>query len=356
MYKILLEVLINYILPVIYTSMVSLILVLFFLFIFRIKDSNLRILFFFLPLIKPFVVIAERIDASTQLPAFKSGIIGLRFPGPGNIISSFKVPESELQVTSGINHFIFLIILTSIIIVLLFRWITLMAFYRKLSFGDRVGRKEVPEIYDIVDKFAGKINMDTTPAISLTHTEYFSPFVTGIRKHTIVLSPNLMERLNRNEKEVLIQHELSHIKRGDNFTGWIAMLLRDLLFFNPFAHIAYYLIRTEQERDSDRLVVMYSGKSKKDILRGMLNIILKIKSISCSKNIPGAAHAFTLSPVNLINHIKLKNRVNSISNTDSSRIYSRLLPRILMCILFVFLLLTQVIFFLEIGSCFIFLR
>ncbi|HDQ88709.1 MAG TPA: hypothetical protein ENN92_01005, partial [candidate division WWE3 bacterium] len=93
-----------------------------------------------------------------------------------------------------------------------------------------------------------------------------------------------------------MQHELSHIKRGDNFTGWIAMLLRDLLFFNPFAHIAYYLIRTEQERDSDRLVVRYSGKPKKEILRGMLNIILKIKSISCSKDVPEAAHTFTLSP------------------------------------------------------------
>lgn len=355
MYKIFLEVLINYILPAIYTSMVSLILVLFFLFIFRIKDSNLRILFFFLPLIKPFIVIAERIDAAAQLPVLKSSMIGLRFPDPGNIISSFKVFERGPQVTSGINHFILLVILTSITVILLFRWITLIAFYRKLSFGDIVGRKEVPEIYDIVDRFAGKIKMDT-PAISLTHTEYFSPFVTGIKNHTIVLSPNLMEKLNRNEKEVLIQHELSHIKRGDNFTGWIAMLLRDLLFFNPFAHIAYYLIRTEQERDSDRLVVRYSGKTKKEILRGMLNIILKIKSISCSKDAPGAAHAFTLSPVNLFNHIKLKNRVNSISNTDPSRIYSRLLPRILMCILFVFLLLIQIIFFLEIGGYSIFLR
>jgi beta-lactamase regulating signal transducer with metallopeptidase domain len=355
MYKIFLEVLINYILPVIYTSTVSLVFVLFFLFIFRIKDSNLRILFFFIPLIKPFIVITERIDAVGQFPVLKSGMMGLRFPDPNNIISSFKVLERGPEVASGINHFILLIVLTSIIFILLFRWITLMAFYRKLSFGDRVGRKEVPEIYDIVDKFAGKIKMDT-PSISLTHKEYFSPFVTGIKNHTIVLSPNLMEKLNRNEKEVLIQHELSHIKRGDNFTGLIAMLLKDLLFFNPLAHVAYYLIRTEQERDSDRLVVRYSGKSKKEILKGMLNIILKIKSISCPKEVPGATHAFTLSPVNLFNHIKLKNRVNSISNTDPSRIYSRFLPRILMCILFVFLLLAQIIFVLEISGYFIFLR
>ena len=46
-----LDVLVRYVLPIIYNSFVVLVLILFFLFIFRIKDSNIRILFFFLPLV-----------------------------------------------------------------------------------------------------------------------------------------------------------------------------------------------------------------------------------------------------------------------------------------------------------------
>ncbi|GAG71840.1 unnamed protein product, partial [marine sediment metagenome] len=66
---------------------------------------------------------------------------------------------------------------------------------------------------------------------------------------------------------------------------WAALILRDLLFFNPFAYIAYYLIKTEQEKDSDKLVVKYSGKPSKEISKNILNVILKIRSISTSKPI-----------------------------------------------------------------------
>ena len=55
----------DYIIPVIYDSLVTLIIVLLILFIFRIKDSGIRILFFFLPLIKPFLVVAERLKPNT---------------------------------------------------------------------------------------------------------------------------------------------------------------------------------------------------------------------------------------------------------------------------------------------------
>ena len=50
----------GYILPMVYDSLITLLLVLFFLFIFRIKDSNIRILFFFLPLIKSFLIILKK--------------------------------------------------------------------------------------------------------------------------------------------------------------------------------------------------------------------------------------------------------------------------------------------------------
>lgn len=302
-----LEILTNYILPIIYDSFVSLVLVLFFLFIFRIKDSNIRILFFFIPLIKPFIIISEKMDVHTQYFESKSGVGGFRLPDPNNIFKIIKDFERGPTFFTNIDYLILLLIIISIILILIIRWIILYLFYRNLAHEDKVGRKEVPEIYNIIDSYTKKIKIKA-PDISLTYKKYFSPFVVGIKKSTLVFSPNLLEKLGTNEKETLIQHELSHIKRKDNLIGWAALILRDLLFFNPFAYVAYYLIKTEQEKDSDKLVVRYSDKPKKEIAKNILNTILKIRSITTSKLTPLPAQSFKFTPLSLFSQMRLKRK------------------------------------------------
>jgi len=165
-----------------------------------------------------------------------------------------------------------------------------------------------------------------------------------------------MEKLKQNEKETLIQHELSHIKRKDNLISWVALILRDLLFFNPFAYIAYYLIKTEQEKDSDKLVVKYTGKPVKEIAKNILNAVLKIKSISTSKIISEPAQSFTFLPLGSFSHFRFRNRINSILKTNPEKIYSRIFPKILMYILFLTLLIIQLMFIIKINNFYIFLR
>ena len=81
-----LEILANYFLPIIYDSFVALVLALIFLTIFRIRDPSIRILFFFLPIIKPFIIILERIDVDKiYLQSYQSAL-GFRFPDPTSII------------------------------------------------------------------------------------------------------------------------------------------------------------------------------------------------------------------------------------------------------------------------------
>ena len=351
-----LEILVNYILPIIYDSFVSLVLVLFFLFIFRIKDSNIRILFSFIPLIKPFIIISEKIDVSSKYFKSYPNSLGLRFPDPNNMINWFENSEKGSPILSNFNYIILFLISISIILILIIRWINLYLFYRNLAHEDKVGRKEIPEIYNIIDDYIKKIKIKA-PDVSLTHRCYYSPFMVGIKKSTLVLSPNLLEKLSTDEKETLIQHELSHIKRKDNLIGWAALILRDLLFFNPFAYIAYYLIKTEQEKDSDKLIVKYSGKPVKEISKNILNTILKIRSISTLKYASGPpAQSFYFLSLSLFNQIKFRNRVNSILNTNPDKIYSRILPKLLMCILFLTLLIIQIMFTIKINNFYIFLR
>jgi len=352
-----LEILVNYILPIIYNSFESLVLVLFFLFIFRIKDSNIRILFFFIPLIKPFIIISEKMDKPYHPPVSQpvSFMGAFRLPDPNNIINTFKEFERGPAVFSDINYLVLFLIIISIITILIIKWITLYLFYRNLAYEDIVGRKDVPEIYAIIDDYIQKTKTKA-PYISLTHRHYFSPFIIGIRNFALVLSPKLMDMLNTGEKEVLIQHELSHIKRNDNIIGWVALILRDLLFFNPFSHISYSLIKSEQEKDSDKLVVKYTEKPVKKIAKNILNIILKIRSISALKHISESANSFTFSPISLFSRMKLKNRINSILKTNPEKIYSHIFPKILMYILFLILLIIQLMFIIKIDNFYIFLR
>jgi beta-lactamase regulating signal transducer with metallopeptidase domain len=348
-----LEILTDYIIPVIYSSFSSLVVVLFILFIFRIKDSNIRILFFFLPLIKPFITVSEKISR----PLFRPELISIffRLPDPKNLIGVLERLEKGPAVFSDLNYLVLLLTIIGIIAILIAKWITLYFFYRKLAYEDLVTRKDVPEIYTIIDDYTRKTKI-MTPYVSLTHRHYFSPFVIGIKKIALVLSPRLIDILNKDEKEVLIQHELSHIKRNDNITSWIALILRDLLFFNPFSYIAYSLIKSEQDKDSDKLVVKYTGKPAKEIAKNILNIILKMKSIPALKPSPSSVQALQFLPHSLFSQVRLRNRIKSILNTDPDKIYSSVFPRILMYILFVIILIIQLVIIVNINDFYLFLR
>ncbi|MHB9129258.1 MAG: M56 family metallopeptidase, partial [Candidatus Humimicrobiaceae bacterium] len=185
---------------------------------------------------------------------------------------------------------------------------------------------------------------------------YVSPFIVGLRRFTLVLSPKLIDYLNEGEKETLIQHELCHIKRKDNLIGWIVLIIKDLNFFNPFAYIAYYLIRSEQEKACDQLVVRYSEKSAENIAKDILNSILKLKLTlgPASYLIPVASSTFSFSRI--FSQKRLENRIHSITNMDINRITSKIFPKLFMFLLFLLVLFVQTVFTFKIGNLIFVLR
>ena len=348
----LVNIIISYLVPIIYDSMIALLMVLFFLFIFRIKDPNIRILFFFLPLIKPFLMILEKVDVNKLYFESWKSAYGIRMPDPSNIIKFEEGPEILF---SNPNFTILTSIVSVILILLIIRWISLAIFYRGLAYEEKVGKKEVPDVYSIIEFFTKKMKTNSAD-VSLTHSNYISPFIVGIKNFTLVLSAKLLDNLDYSEKETLIQHELSHVKRRDNLIGWLALILRDLNFFNPFGFISYFLIRSEQEKACDKLVVKYSEKPPKKIAKDILNSILKLKLILSPSSHLVPTQSSPFSPNKVFSQKRLENRINSIINTDPKKIYSRIFPKILMYFLFFFLLFIQIVFTFKIGNTILFLR
>jgi len=347
-----LSVLTNYVLPIIYDSFVILVLVLLFLFIFRIKDSNIRILFFFLPLIKPFIVILEKIDVVKMYDMYYGQVSGIRFPDPMNMI---RIGGSPSITISNPNYLALTIIIIAIFSLLLFRWISIAFLYRRLAYEEKVGREDVPDVYGIIDNFTNRIKTHS-PDVSLTHSDYSSPFIIGVRRFTLVLSPRLLDDLDQNEKDILIRHELSHIKRKDNLLGWFALVLRDLNFFNPFGFIAYFLIRSEQEKACDKLVVKYTDRPPAEIAKIILNSLLKLKKLIKSNKQLTPLESSAFSATGVFSQRRLENRVSSIIGINPDKIHMRVFPKVLMYFLFMSLLFIQIVIAIKWNDFIIFLR
>ncbi len=337
-----------YILPTIYDSAIALILVLFFLFIFRVKDPNIRILFFFIPLVKPFITIYEKIDIGNLYSQTMIRGLGIRFFDPTNFTNLTSSQQYSFLSISPINLYILAVVILHILIFFIIKWLHIAFLYRRLACEEKTTRKDIPELYSIVDEFANKIKIKP-PTISLTHKNYYSPFVIGIKKTMLVFSPQLLECLSYSEKQTLIQHEMSHIKRKDNLIGWIVLILKDLIYFNPFGYIAYCLIKAEQEKGSDLLVLKYSGKKNKTIASDILNSIMKLKNISQKSKKQTCNYGSNFFSEK-ISSKKLRNRIENILNTNKDKIFIKLIPKILLYILFLFLLFIQVFIIFNVGS------
>lgn len=347
----------DYILIMIYDSLITLLLVLLTLAIFRIRDSNIRIMFLFLPLVKPFFIVLEDFKLNVNFFIDRSGVLGFRFPSPNTILQRIDSVNDSPLFYSNIDTIILIVVFVCILIILLIRWSYLFLFYKRLAHEEKVTETDIPDIYKILKHYADKFNINA-PQINLTYRNYFSPFVVGIKKPVIVVSPVLLDILNHREKEILLNHELAHIKRHDNLISWLSLIFKDLLFFNPFAYIAYHLIKFEQEKGCDNLTLKFSGIAPKIIAEGVLNIILKLKSIN--KN-PNRNLLFIQSsgfiPFQKINMRILKLKINNIlySVPDKNFVKGPLI--IFYALLFILFLAIQFVIVVKISdNNFIFLR
>lgn len=77
----------------------------------------------------------------------------------------------------------------------------------------------------------------------------------GIWHPTLVLSPWILEHLDRREREAVLARELAHIARRDALIGWIAHLLRDAFCYVPTSWAVYRQLQQEKELASDDLAL-----------------------------------------------------------------------------------------------------
>ncbi|MBC8405092.1 MAG: M56 family metallopeptidase [Planctomycetes bacterium] len=95
-----------------------------------------------------------------------------------------------------------------------------------------------------------------TATVSVFETDLVSsPAAYGLLKPKILLPIGSWQALTSEERELVILHELAHLKHKDAWTNWLMALLQAAHWFNPFIYLAFTRLRAEREvvRDCEAL-------------------------------------------------------------------------------------------------------
>ncbi|HTF95349.1 MAG TPA: M56 family metallopeptidase [Cellvibrio sp.] len=82
-----------------------------------------------------------------------------------------------------------------------------------------------------------------------------TPCVIGYLKPVVLLPMKLLLRMDQQQIEVILLHELAHIRRQDYLLGIIQTMIKTLFFFNPFLHWISSQIDKERENACDDIAI-----------------------------------------------------------------------------------------------------
>lgn len=101
-------------------------------------------------------------------------------------------------------------------------------------------RKENKRIYNLVENLCMSQGM-TMPKINIIDDDSLNAYASGINKnsYTVTLSRGIIEKLNDEELEAVIAHELSHIRNHD-----VRLLIVSIVFVGIFSMLAQVAMRS----------------------------------------------------------------------------------------------------------------
>ncbi|HCH70105.1 MAG TPA: peptidase M56, partial [Colwellia sp.] len=108
------------------------------------------------------------------------------------------------------------------------------------------------------NELAKKINLTITPRLLLS-LKVEVPMAIGWLKPVVLLPASMLSGLSTSQLEMLLLHELAHIRRHDYLVNFFQTLVELLLFFHPAVHWVSKKMRNEREYCSDDIAVQHCG-------------------------------------------------------------------------------------------------
>lgn len=106
----------------------------------------------------------------------------------------------------------------------------------------------------------------TTAETSVTckqSRDHQGPYVTGLWSPTVLLPVDFQQRFDPEQQQLILQHELTHWRRGDLHANLLALIVLTLFWFHPLCWLAYRAYRQDQELACDALVLATASSQQK---------------------------------------------------------------------------------------------
>jgi heat shock protein HtpX len=168
------------------------------------------------------------------LIAFPTLLLGMFY------IFFFFADKQDTELTN--EHFLLVMpfVLIGVGIWFLIAWAGHAAFIRMATGAKPLERRENKRIYNLVENLCIQQGM-AMPSVYIIDDDSLNAFASGINKKTyaVTLSKGIIEKLNDEELEGVIAHELTHIRNRDT-----RLLIISIIFVGIFAFLAQMAMRS----------------------------------------------------------------------------------------------------------------
>lgn len=184
---------------------------------------------------------------------------------------TMRLSENPLQypnmlINTAENRFFiepyFPVIVSIYIIGILIEGIWLVRSYFKLDTIKSTGLSSVPHSWQILfDDLTGKIGIKQKVNFQLSSFVEV-PMMVGYLKPFVLFPLAAVNRLDMQQVEAILIHELTHIKRNDYLLNFLKVFVETILFFNPFIWLLGSLTEKGREYACDDSVIKLNIQRK----------------------------------------------------------------------------------------------
>ena len=116
-----------------------------------------------------------------------------------------------------------------------------------------------PWVAELANRLRLVLNLGQEVAIAISE-KVAAPILVGVIKPMILQPPALINGCTHEQMEMILLHELAHVKRWDPWVNLFLQLARCLLFFHPAVWMVSRWMRVDRESCCDDIVVQLTGQ------------------------------------------------------------------------------------------------
>jgi beta-lactamase regulating signal transducer with metallopeptidase domain len=155
------------------------------------------------------------------------------------------------------------------------------------------------------ERVAGMLRLRTTPVVALS-AEISAPVVVGIVRPLILLPVRTAGDISHPSLEMILAHEMAHIRRNDPVWSWLCTIIERFFFFHPIFWQVRGEWRMAQEMACDESAIRATGASATDYATMLLDVVSR-------NSRPPTAMALSMAETKQ----RLKRRIMAMKNIQS---------------------------------------